>query len=857
MAACRDYPYTFLMEADCLPVRPGWLDALDHATHNAPSGSWGIGSSYTGPTMLAPMWVFHINGNALYATGDLEFQDYLTGDFLKALQWLVENVSNSVAYDVSFVLGMNNYKDMISAIGVDLRQYLRRYCFTPVIRNISGDSETNGRVPVNILRLARDDNSLFLCHGVPALQQVVAGQETLDSFFASRPGRITELNLHTFASLTNGVGWQNMGYGMVRPLLLGNAKEWPQTLLLRTGAMLGDCTTGRFEIRLKVPTGIVLSVGTVVATSTSEGQVAICSAISARGEESVMAFDLPGTFQADKVIVELTFDVVGGEAAAVAVGLKGLRLLHLPAATALTAKVLGNNAAAQAVCAAWGNWIRAGQAALSARYKFLDGRNRTTLPALREAGSVPQALFKDGQMRIPFADRTSARFRFTTKPTPGAAPAVALSLHLVSDLDCVIEILGEAVGVTKTVKRHKLTKAVPQIVDIAFDMDLTKGRDFFLTLNSLLETAPATDGMAHLTIRHLHILRSPNDGPEAPVQTPDPAPLVETLDPPAEVPRLLVLDMTAIGNRTATGEIKSNLLADWPGTRLLQIAVGEKSGLAVVRRKGDSYPVESVTAEKARIAILDFDPQVILYRPVPQTEALHLLAMDLIDKTSRPLVTWIMDDWPARMDAEAPVQWEKMETDLRHLLARSAVALSISDYMSEAFAKRYGRAFLALANGVDPADWPVHFPPPRENFLIRYAGGIAPDMNRASLLRCAEAVEALVWSGLKIRFEISTQLWWKMECDPLFAHFPSTTLEVADKPLAGYRQWIAEADLLLIAYNFDEASLRYVRYSMANKLPECLASGVAVLAHGPRGIATIDYLEGARIARVVAEPDVD
>src|SRR3546814_15682004 len=64
---------------------------------------------------------------------------------------------------------------------------------------------------------------------------------------------------------------------------------------------------------------------------------------------------------------------------------------------------------------------------------------------------------------------------------------------------------------------------------------------------------------------------------------------------------------------------------------------------------------------------------------------------------------------------------------------------------------------------------------------------------------------------------------------------------------------LAKSESLLIAYNFDPASTGYIGYSLANKMPECLASGAPLLAYGPRGVATIDYLEAAGIAEVVTE----
>ncbi|MBK1724678.1 glycosyltransferase family protein [Thiocystis violacea] len=328
-------------------------------------------------------------------------------------------------------------------------------------------------------------------------------------------------------------------------------------------------------------------------------------------------------------------------------------------------------------------------------------------------------------------------------------------------------------------------------------------------------------------------------------------------------PRVLMIDMTAAGNGTATGEIKSNLLADWPEAAFLQIARHGTEGLATVHREGTRFPITALAAgqgadkvtEAARKAIDAFAPDVVLYRPTPDTEALHRFAMDEIARLNKPLVTWIMDDWPARMAAEAPEAWTRMKADLADLLARSAACLSISGAMSEAFVQRYGVPFRPLANGIDPADWLPVARPERQECVLRYAGGLALDMNRESVLRVAASVESLARSGTKIRFEISTQPWWLEQCKALFARFPATRLGLADKTIPEYRRWLAEADVLLIAYNFDEESLRYIRYSMANKMPECLASGAALLAHGPQESATVAYLSGSEVAKVVDTPD--
>jgi glycosyltransferase involved in cell wall biosynthesis len=327
-----------------------------------------------------------------------------------------------------------------------------------------------------------------------------------------------------------------------------------------------------------------------------------------------------------------------------------------------------------------------------------------------------------------------------------------------------------------------------------------------------------------------------------------------------EAPRLLILDMTPMGDSSATGQIKSTLLSDWPAERLLQIAKQGSSGLASVTCSADRFPVKHLKASEARELINEFDPNIILYRPVPNTVRLHELAMDEIRKRDVSLVTWIMDDWPARMESHDADEWNKrMKHDWHYLLERSAYRLSISEAMSTAFKQRYEKEFIPVANGVDPDEWPTIIKPSAKDgiFRLRFAGGLAEDMNRKSLLKLATAVDIVAQSSkMRISFQIKTQDWWLEQAKGLFNQFKHTHVVEAQLGPEAYRRWISEADGVVIAYNFDSTSQEYIQYSMANKMPECLASGAQLLAIGPVGIATIDYLIGTKSATVVTEDSV-
>lgn len=317
-------------------------------------------------------------------------------------------------------------------------------------------------------------------------------------------------------------------------------------------------------------------------------------------------------------------------------------------------------------------------------------------------------------------------------------------------------------------------------------------------------------------------------------------------------PKVLLFDLTRIGDGTATGELKKSLFADWPRTGLLQFYSSGVARVSISDFVNEDEVLSDLDYAFERIDA--FSPDVIVYRPVPDNATLHELAMDIIKRTKLPLVSWIMDDWPSQLKQKNADHAIAMDADLREVLRRSGSRLSICGKMSEAFRERYGCDFQPLANGVIPSEWDR----PGQAFsgrpiVVRYAGAMADNMTLHSIARVAEAVES-VGKEQEIVFEIRTGRVWKEKAEPHFSGLDRTSFVTGTLSDAEYRQWLQGADVLLIAYNFDPGSIEYVRYSMANKMPECLASGAITLAHGPKGIATIDYLSEMQCAAVVTEP---
>lgn len=327
-------------------------------------------------------------------------------------------------------------------------------------------------------------------------------------------------------------------------------------------------------------------------------------------------------------------------------------------------------------------------------------------------------------------------------------------------------------------------------------------------------------------------------------------------------PRLLMVDSTPVGHCSATGQLKETFLGGWPESRFLQIweTGGRSSSLRLIRL-GQSI-AESQAAQPSLdemvAAIRLFDPEVIYFRPIESE-----LLFDFVDRVrrefARPLVVHMMDDWPERLRLTDPVRFLRLDQALRRLLDTASLRLSICQAMSDAYHKRYGGDWLPLANGADPSEFPARDPESRPAvsaaapFVIRYMGALADDMTYSSVRDVANVVSALS-ADYPVRFEVHTMDWCRAKAESDIGQLPAVVVTNLVETSA-YRRCLCEADALLIAYNFDAKSLSYIGLSLANKLPECLASGTPVLAYGPLEAATIRYLEQAGCAQLVVRQD--
>jgi FkbM family methyltransferase len=327
-------------------------------------------------------------------------------------------------------------------------------------------------------------------------------------------------------------------------------------------------------------------------------------------------------------------------------------------------------------------------------------------------------------------------------------------------------------------------------------------------------------------------------------------------------PRLLVIDSTRVAGENATGQLKRTLLAGWPDDAFLQISApkGDRSPFAVSRSLDDPSTDVALAADGALLdAVASFQPEAIYYRPtIDQHPRLHALALKILTRHPVPLVTHIMDDWPSRLAAHDETRGRSVDQELRSLLARSDKVLSISDKASAVLGDRYGVSFEAIANGVDPDTYraaaeAVRLEKDRRSeVVLRYCGALAKDMTFHTAVDVARAVDALQ-GELPVRFEVYTMPAWRPAFEKAVAGLGG--IAISDEFTDDFPSRLAAADVLVLPYNFDQESLRYVGIAMPNKLPEYLASGAAVLAVGPREACGIDYVLSHDLGCCVTDRD--
>lgn len=867
MAHCKEYEYVLHAETDCLPVRAGWLDAADGEIDRAGTQAWIIGPAYFHASQLHSAYRLHINGNAIYQTGDPDFQQFLQSTFFEALTHLIRSGFRDMAYDTALSVLTYNLHALPPALHHELMLALPRFAFSHFIRNVGGAAETAKPNLVNVRAILDESDSTYMMHGRPGFHHLDGDRSFLPSMFCrSQWQPREEMPLFWAGGASAGMCVTALGYGDVE--FRSVTQSFPDRLCLSLHHIRLTTDAGRRTFRASFvwPGGDLLDIQLAFMLRSAAGESRQLSA-SGWSKHSVDTGTRIDTWL-DNVEV----------ADAVTVGVVVANLPYAGETGRITRARMDevrNHSGHSAMVPFPVHTIPPSEAAYDAIqrwHSFYSGLPRVTasLQPYWIHWESKHFLSRNVSLKPGIVDMTLSC---------GGLPENVASPVFV----CVIAALN-----WRHASRFMLTVRIPRPISGEAVFRLCRHgqapweyRDVSVALHAGLGMA-TVDGplftQEHPAYR-LELIRCvPVEGqftmqvvvewPELPdslnVTTPigtavprsEPARRWEPRAA-AHPPRVLIIDPTLAGSPSATGQLKNLFFRDRPSDTLAQVwepfaQDGRLAFTAMINSSQRTLHGPDDLLERCR----QFDPDVVYVRPDDNLGFIEA-TVQLCKGLARPVVLHIMDDWMERSRTRNLNRWKALTNALCTLIERASVHLSICPTMSLMLRARFGKNWHVLANGVPASAVALQdtTPDAQNVFVVRYMGGLAKDMSLQSVRLMAQAVERLS-ERLPLRFEIHTMDWYLAEGRELFSALKSTSVH----PLVGsesYDGTLRSSGALLIAYNFDAESIAYTRYSFSNKLPECLASGRPVILIGPPEVATVKEIGQAPGVICVDRPDFD
>lgn len=257
--------------------------------------------------------------------------------------------------------------------------------------------------------------------------------------------------------------------------------------------------------------------------------------------------------------------------------------------------------------------------------------------------------------------------------------------------------------------------------------------------------------------------------------------------------------------------------------------------------------------------LAEFDPEVIFFCG-GDAVALYPKVTSLADRFGARLAFYITDDYvlPLRTpNLAVRLQRRWTRRVFTRLTRRADLVLTIGPSMSSTYEREFGLESVPVMNMVSV---PHAQPEPRrcltdgEPLTLLYAGSL--HSNRWKVLgRIADSIERLAARGVGARLHVVGP---EPTAKQLHAVHRPPNVEHGGLLTPDELGWaVAAADTLVHVEADDPESMAVTVLSVSTKIPEYLASGRSLMAIGPRGLASIDYLSDHDVALVVDPGDPD
>jgi glycosyltransferase involved in cell wall biosynthesis len=257
--------------------------------------------------------------------------------------------------------------------------------------------------------------------------------------------------------------------------------------------------------------------------------------------------------------------------------------------------------------------------------------------------------------------------------------------------------------------------------------------------------------------------------------------------------------------------------------------------------------------------IANFQPDIIY------TQASQLSYMNLVRTikkwTDAKVIYHFMDDFPTTTYTTGLLSFfvrKQMLREVAELIKDSSVRMGISDAMCDAYQNRYGVPFVTFHNPLDLNSW-LQFAKcnytVEGEFRVVYTGRIGTAASASMNTVCA-AIRQLRNEGMNVIFQVFTQLPLSAKNMEMFTRF-GDAVSIHDAPLevSGMAKILGDADILVMPIDFDQESIKFIRYSMPTKIPAYMISGTPILVFGPHEVFSVQYAKNDKWGYVVEQND--
>lgn len=314
-------------------------------------------------------------------------------------------------------------------------------------------------------------------------------------------------------------------------------------------------------------------------------------------------------------------------------------------------------------------------------------------------------------------------------------------------------------------------------------------------------------------------------------------------------PKTAIIDFTHIDWMCATGIVKKNMFNGWAKHSLFHVHAQNPNTVTTYQQvPNDCY---AAGADKTGVwaalrTLLEYNPKVLYLRPTHDRPALSILQLFMPVILNKPFVIHYMDDWMGKIEILKGEESAKLYRKvMAYLFTKANRVLTISSKMADYLADEFDvcETKLQVVHNYMQPNSPLALPKSSDKKVVRYFGGMEPDMSLGSIHGVAKAVESInQTSSIPVVFEIYTGKNYLDKYQEEFQHYENTSLLPQHSNYDVYLALLESSDLNVLCYNFDEKSEVYLKYSMANKLPENLSANVPFVAIGSDEIGTLTYL---------------